>query len=145
MTDDYIDLLKNLASVRKLRSKVVNEINLRLQDLNSMEVLVISIIRKGPSGFTMSDLSEITGFSNATITSVVDSLEIRGLAKRTKGKDRRSYIVALTERGNEKAAQIEDLKKEIFKEFFRKMSKEDLLELRETLAKFSEIIDRYIQ
>ncbi|MEM1614283.1 MAG: winged helix DNA-binding protein [Thermoplasmatales archaeon] len=145
MTDDYIDLLKNLSSVRKLRAKVVNEINLRLQDLNSMEVLVISIIKKGNRGFTMSDLSEMTGFSNATITSVVDSLESRGLAKRTKGKDRRSYIVTLTERGKEKAVQIEDLKKEIFNEFFRKMSKEDLLELRETLAKFSQIIDRYIQ
>ncbi|MEM3861655.1 MAG: hypothetical protein QW203_04130, partial [Thermoplasmatales archaeon] len=70
MTDDYIDLLKNLSSVRKLRAKVVNEINLRLQDLNSMEVLVISIIKKGNRGFTMSDLSEMTGFSNATITSV---------------------------------------------------------------------------
>ncbi|MEM0127459.1 MAG: MarR family transcriptional regulator [Thermoplasmatales archaeon] len=144
MMDDYYDLLEKLASIRKLRIKVINEINSRLKGVNSMDILVINAIRKGKGEYTMSDLSEITGFSNATITSAVDSLEQRGLAERTKGRDRRRYIITLTKKGAQKAAEIDKLKREIFADFLNKMTKEDLSKLSETLAKFNEIMDKYV-
>lgn len=143
MTDDYLDLLEKLSTMRKLRIKIMNEINSSLDGLDTKDFLVFNRICRAPQDPTMSYLSDSTGFSNATITLAVDNLEGRGLVTRARGEDRRSYIVQVTDQGRAKYREMEGLKKQRLEAFFENMSKEDLSELQKVLIKLSDLIEKY--
>jgi DNA-binding MarR family transcriptional regulator len=143
MTDEYVVLLEKLTALRKLRMKILNEINAGLKDINSRDFVVLHRICKENGEPTMSDLSESTGLSNALITSAVDNLERNGFVHRERGTDRRSYSVKLTERGADKCHEMEAAKKRMIDTFFKNMSKEDLKELQDVLKRLSDLIEKY--
>lgn len=143
MKNEYAMILDQLTSLRKLRRKILDEINANLKDINSSEFYVLNKICENPGEQTMGNLSDSTGLSNALITASVDSLEDLRLVKRKRGPDRRSYVVKLTERGTEKCREMEKLKNKSIESLFRNMTKEDLTELKVTLKKLNELMDKY--
>ena len=143
MKNEYAMLLDQLTSMRKLRKKILSEINANLKDFNSSDFQVLHRICRGIKELTMSDLSESTGLSHALITSSVDSLEELDLVKRERGPDRRSYVIKLTSKGVEKCQEMEELKNRSIDSLFRSMSKEDLSELKETLKKLNGLMEKY--
>jgi len=61
---------------------------------------LVTLYAKRESGLTLNDLSTFVHTSNATVTSMVDSLERDGLVTRSHNPaDRRSTVVALTPKG----------------------------------------------
>ena len=143
MKNEYAMILDQLTSLRKLRRKILEEINANLKDIKSSEFYVLNKICGSSGEQTMSDLSDSTGLSNALITASVDSLEDLKLVKRKRGPDRRSYVVNLTAKGMEKCREMEKLKNRSIESLFRNMTKEDLTELKETLKKLNELMDKY--
>lgn len=143
MKNEYAMILDQLTALRKLRRKMLDEINANLKDMNSSEFYVLNKICEGSREQTMSDLSDSTGLSNALITATIDSLEGLKFVKRKRGPDRRSYIVELTANGKEKCLEMEKIKNRSIETLFRNMTKEDLSELKETLKKLNELMDKY--
>ncbi len=143
MKNEYAVLLDQLTSIRKIRRKILNEVNANLADMNSRDFLVFYQICKVVKEPTMSYLSESTGLSNALITSSVDSLEGLNLVKRRRGPDRRSYVVRLTNKGVERCQEMEKVKNRSINKIFSSMTKDDLDELKGTLMRLNDLIEKY--
>ena len=74
-------------------------------ELNQAEALVLWHLRDGPA--SMSQVHRAFGHRRSTLTSVIDRLERRKLAKRAPDpNDRRSFVVSLTPFGAKHAARI---------------------------------------
>ncbi|MEM0134745.1 MAG: MarR family transcriptional regulator [Thermoplasmatales archaeon] len=143
MKNEYALILEQLNSLRKFRRKILDGINASLKDINFSEFYVLNKICREANEQTMSNLSDSTGLSNALITSSVDSLEKLKLVKRKRGPDRRSYVVKLTSKGEEKCKEMEKIKNRSIESIFRNMTNDDLSELRETLRKLNVLLDKY--
>ncbi|MDA8055255.1 MAG: MarR family transcriptional regulator [Thermoplasmatales archaeon] len=144
MKNEYSYILERLTSLKKLRNKILEEINSELADISKTEYVLMHKICNRMESLNMSDLSESTGYSNAIITLTVDGLESKGYVKRTRGSDRRSYLVKLTDNGKKKCGEIKILEKKITEAVFENMSKEDLSSLMDILKKLDDLIARYV-
>lgn len=143
MTVDYGKLLDKLTVMRKLRTKILNEIDSNLRDINSRDFIVLNRICSEKKEQTMGSLSSSTGLSNALITFSVDNLESKGLVVRQKGKDRRSYFIKVTKEGLERYNKMESIKKINIVSFFGRMNREDFDEFLGLLQKLSDLIEKY--
>jgi DNA-binding MarR family transcriptional regulator len=144
MKENYTLLLERLSSIRKLRGKILAEVNSKLGDISKTEYVLMHKICNGVERLKMSDLSDSTGYSNAIITLSVDGLESKGFVKRRRGEDRRSYFVTLTRKGEEKCREIRRLEKESIEAIFANMKAEDLSELQEILKRLDDLIVKYV-
>lgn len=72
---------------------------LRAQGTTLPRFDVMAALWRRREGLTMTDLSRLLLVSPGNATAVVDRLEAEGLARRTRGADRRSVTVALTPEG----------------------------------------------
>ncbi len=88
-------LLNNIASL------------LRPLDLTPASGLVLSILADAEDPLPPHEIAERLIVSRATVTGLVDSLESRGLAqRRPHPTDRRMLLVAITERGRQRAHEF---------------------------------------
>ncbi len=143
MKNEYALILDQLTSMRKLRKKILDDINANLKEMNSRDFIVLHNICKSIKEPTMSDLSESSGLSNALITSSIDSLEGLKLVKRKRGPDRRSYVLKLTADGIAKCKEMEKLKYSSINYIFSSMTGEDIATLKEILKKLNELMEKY--
>ena len=143
MKNEYALILDQLTSMRKLRKKILDDINASLKEINSRDFIVLHNICRGIKEPTMSDLSESSGLSNALITSSIDSLEGLKLVKRKRGPDRRSYVLKLTADGIAKCKEMEKLKYSSINSIFSSMTREDIATLKEILRKLNELMEKY--
>ncbi len=143
MKNEYALILDQLTSMRKLRKKILDDINASLKEINSRDFIVLHNICRGIKEPTMSDLSESSGLSNALITSSIDSLEGLKLVKRKRGPDRRSYVLKLTAGGIAKCKEMEKLKYSSINSIFSSMTGEDIATLKEILRKLNELMEKY--
>ena len=143
MKNEYALILDQLTSMRKLRKKILDDINANLKEINSRDFIVLHNICNGTKEPTMSDLSESSGLSNALITSSIDSLEGLKLVKRKRGPDRRSYVLKLTADGIAKCKEMEKLKYSSINSIFSSMTVEDIATLKEILRKLNELMEKY--
>jgi len=144
MKPEHLNFIDTLTSIRKLREKIMSNISLELTDLSSRDFIALSKICRNENRMMMSQLSEITGMSNAHITAAVDSLERKGLVKRTRGEDRRSYIIELTESGRKRCQEIETIRMKSIDSFFEKMNEKDSMEFQEALTKLNDLLRKYL-
>lgn len=144
MKQNYTLLLERLSSLKKLRGRILEEMDSKLGDISKTEYVLMHKICNGMESLKMSELSDSTGYSNAIITLSVDGLESKGLVKRKRGEDRRSYLVGLTKRGEEKCKEIRRLEKESVGAIFANMSDQDLSELQEILKRLDDLIVKYV-
>lgn len=143
MIHEYEVLLENLVSLRKFRIKVLKEISIHMKDLSVTDLLIFRKVCAASGRLTMSELSDQTGFSNAIITSSVDSLEGKGLVYREKGEDRRSYYICTTDEGNDRYRQIKSDERNVLESIFSNMKEEDLERLFSIMSELREIIEKY--
>lgn len=139
----YTEFLDKLTALRKLRMRMMNEINADLKDISSRDFTVLNRVCHAKGGLSMSSISESTGLSNALITSVVDNLESRHLVRRTTGNDRRSYIIKATKAGEQRYKDIESMLESSFESFFGRMDRQDVEELESLLEKLNRLISKY--
>jgi Transcriptional regulators len=144
MKPEHLNFIDTLTSIRKLRERIMSNISLELTDLSSRDFIALSKICRNENRMMMSQLSEITGMSNAHITAAVDSLERKGLVKRTRGEDRRSYNIELTESGRKRCQEIETIRMKSIDSFFEKMNEKDSMEFQEALTKLNDLLRKYL-
>lgn len=87
---------------------------------------VMATLARHPDGISMGELSRALLVSNGNVTALIRQLEADGLAtSRAAPEDRRSLVVALTERGNRHFAELADAHREWIGRMFAGMSQED--------------------
>ncbi|MEU9455062.1 MarR family transcriptional regulator [Streptomyces sp. NPDC048277] len=90
----------------------------------------------------MRDLSDLTGVSARTTTSIVDSLERDGLVERVRHPhDRRAFLLRLTDRGVECHREAEAVDRDALAEATAGLDAEDRDRLRALLARIRKATD----
>jgi DNA-binding MarR family transcriptional regulator len=98
---DVLSALRRLIRATDLDSKRLA----RETNLSTSQLLVMELLADGPA-LTVGRIAERVGLAQATVTSMVDRLEERGLVARRRGEtDRRQVKVSLTSQGRTLAAK----------------------------------------
>lgn len=96
---------------------------------------VMAMLERHPEGVTMGELSRALLVSNGNVTSLVRQLEAEGFAaSRPAAEDRRSQIVALTERGRHHFTDLAAAHHAWIKRMFAGMPQDDQRALYNLLA-----------
>jgi DNA-binding MarR family transcriptional regulator len=92
-------------------------------------------------GVPMRFLSRDVGLEKGSLTTVIDSLEAKGLVSRTRDEtDRRSFIVSPTPAGARRAEQIDALFRNHLEALLGKLSPEDRDEFERAALTFSRVV-----
>ena len=95
--DDRLIYLISRAQ-HSLMTHLKKELNSRGTSITPVQAGILFLLRK--NAHTMTKLSQILTIDNSAITGLVDRLEKSGLAQRTANpKDRRTYLIRITEKG----------------------------------------------
>ena len=95
--DDRLIYLISRAQ-HNLMTHLKKELNARGTSITPVQAGILFLLRK--NAHTMTRLSQILSIDNSAITGLVDRLEKSGLAQRTANpKDRRTYLIRITEKG----------------------------------------------
>ncbi|HUP60096.1 MAG TPA: MarR family transcriptional regulator [Thermoanaerobaculia bacterium] len=98
----------------------------RLPDLPGVEGHLISyLLPYGPC--PVNELVRVFGIKHSTMTSILDRLEERGLVERKDNpEDKRSWLIALTRKGQNAAARVNALVAELEKKIDARVSERSL-------------------
>ena len=97
LQDDRLIYLITRAQ-HSLMTHLKKELNARGTSITPVQAGILFLLRK--KAHTMTKLSRILSIDNSAITGLVDRLEKSGLAQRTANpKDRRTYLIRITEKG----------------------------------------------
>ena len=106
---------------------------LKKLDLTLSQIILISSIPIG--GIDMTTLSIKIGVDNSTLTRLIDILIKNGIVKKNKNpKDKRSFIVTVTEKGEFLQSKIELEIESFVTKIFQKTSSVDQEELKKNLS-----------
>ena len=95
--DDRLIYLISRAQ-HSLMTHLKKELKARGTSITPVQAGILFLLRK--NAHTMTRLSQILSIDNSAITGLVDRLEKSGLAQRTANpKDRRTYLIRITEKG----------------------------------------------
>ena len=95
--DDRLIYLISRAQ-HSLMTYLKKELNARGTAITPVQAGILFLLRK--TAHTMTELSQILSIDNSAITGLVDRLEKAGMAQRTANpKDRRTYLIRITEKG----------------------------------------------
>ncbi|MCX4404227.1 MarR family transcriptional regulator [Streptomyces sp. NBC_01728] len=115
------------------------EARLRTGGASVARLRAMRMLAQAPEPLRMRDLSELTGVSARTTTSIVDSLERDGLVERVRHPhDRRAFLLRLTERGVECHREAETVDRRALAEATAGLSGEDRDRLRALLSRIRE-------
>lgn len=96
-----------------LLRKITTEFEINLDKFFSPHKLsagrftMMIILNKSPDGFMPSELAQMVGVTQATISGLINSLEKADLVERkTHEKDGRSYVIKLTEQGKKTTTEL---------------------------------------
>ena len=103
--------------------------------LTTTQVHIIEIVGHSEQ-LKMKDLADKLGVTTGTLTVAVDRLEKKGLLQRVPhAKDRRSYLIVLTEKGNEYFQQHDDLHLKMTEEVVADLSEKEQNDFVRTIKK----------
>jgi DNA-binding MarR family transcriptional regulator len=86
---------------KQLKNNCTEEYDQRLQGLSVLDIRIIDVIAGNPEK-QIKELLQILEIPNSTLTSAINRFEKRGIVKRViSPDDRRSFIIELTDLGNE--------------------------------------------
>ena len=111
----WISLLR---SSRTVEADIRNRLRKRF-DLTLPRFDVLAALARKPEGMMMSQLSRYLVVSNGNVTGIVDRLVKDGLVARFQREgDRRSWIISLTETGNEAFKEMAEINEHWINEIF---------------------------
>jgi len=134
LIDKYFKVKKTMALIHKYAAMDDREM--------SLTDAVVFLKINSEKEMTLGKLSELTGFSNTLITFTVDSLESKGLVTRTRGKDRRTILVSITDKGKEKYNTMRDSFNKNFNKLFEKLSEQEINRLSEDFDDIIRIMNK---
>lgn len=115
---------------KRIRRRFISEFDTTLPRFDVMATLA-----RHPEGISMGDLSRALLVSNGNVTALIRQLETDGFAtSQAAPGDRRSLMVALTDRGKQHFAELADAHRQWISRMFAGMSEDDLGALYALLA-----------
>lgn len=115
---------------KRIRRRFISEFDTTLPRFDVMATLA-----RHPEGISMGDLSRALLVSNGNVTALIRQLEADGFAtSQAAPEDRRSLMVALTERGKRHFADLADAHRQWISRMFAGMSEDDQGALHALLA-----------
>ena len=123
------------ARLMKERQSLFNE------DLSSKQMIIMDLVEK-ESQLSISQLAEAMNVTSSAVSQIVSKLEKEKYLLRTINPDnRREIIVQLDERGHQYYSKEEEINREIVNRFYSRMKMEDMIQLRDILAKLNLIVE----
>jgi DNA-binding MarR family transcriptional regulator len=137
----YDELINNLNEFKLTWIKIIKEI--KIEGLYFSDFIVFKKICCNKRPYTMSELSELTGFSNTMITFSIDTLEKKGYVHRKKGSDKRTTYVVLSDEGIKYCNYIEVAIEKKMKKVFDKISEEDYKKIVSYISELNKLLQKY--
>ncbi|MEJ5229823.1 MAG: MarR family transcriptional regulator [Pseudothermotoga sp.] len=95
---------------------------------------------KGP--MKMTELSSSLGIAKSTLSGIVQRLENTGYVSRVRGKDKRVYMISVTEVGKGVVKSVIEKRVEFIGKVIERMGEQNSLELLKILQRFKEEIEK---
>jgi len=124
--------------INKARNILIVEMDAVLKelDISSQQMGILLSLTLGLAT-TPFELSKVLGIDTGLMTRMLDKLEAKELLQRSRSlEDRRVVNLALTEKGEEVAAQIPEVAPDVLNAHLKNFSKVEFEELRRLLRKF---------
>jgi len=124
--------------INKARNILIVEMDAALKelDISSQQMGILLSLTLGLAT-TPFELSKVLGIDTGLMTRMLDKLEAKELLQRSRSlEDRRVVNLALTEKGEEVAAQIPEVAPDVLNAHLKNFSKVEFEELRRLLRKF---------
>ena len=124
--------------INKARNILIVEMDAALKelDISSQQMGILMALTLGLAA-TPFELSKVLGIDTGLMTRMLDKLEAKELLQRSRSlEDRRVVNLALTEKGEEVAAQIPAIAPDVLNAHLKNFSKAEFEELRRLLRKF---------
>lgn len=137
-----LDILRSLRGI--LRHITTHSRKLaRETGLTLPQVACLRALGDAPSGeATIAELARAIELSSPTVTGLVDRLERRGLALRSRGtRDRRKVFVSLTETGHERVNSLPHHTQETFFAALMSLDPKERADLRASLERIAELME----
>ncbi|MGC8497436.1 MAG: MarR family winged helix-turn-helix transcriptional regulator [Thermoplasmata archaeon] len=143
--NEFDTLIEKFTLVNKIRIRIIKEIETHMEDINFTDYILLKKIIREKRDLSMTEVSELTGFSNTLITFTVDNLEKKGYVFRQKGGDRRTYYIKVTDMGFSVYNKLENTVAEVVNKIFQRIEPEDLDKLKKLMSELNGIIDKYAE
>ena len=92
---------------------------------------ILVLLSKYPEGVRQKVIADQAGINQSSASELIDKLEFTGYLKRLPDpNDKRATLLILTEKGQARAAEVEDERKDMIRDFFAPLSEEE----KETLS-----------
>ena len=124
--------------INKARNILIVEMDAALKelDISSQQMGILMALTLGLAA-TPFELSKVLGIDTGLMTRMLDKLEAKELLQRSRSlEDRRVVNLALTEKGEEVAAQIPEVAPDVLNAHLKNFNKTEFEELRRLLRKF---------
>jgi DNA-binding MarR family transcriptional regulator len=124
--------------INKARNILIVEMDAALKelDISSQQMGILLSLTLGLAA-TPFELSKVLGIDTGLMTRMLDKLEAKELLQRSRSlEDRRVVNLALTEKGEEVAAQIPEIAPDVLNAHLKNFNKTEFEELRRLLRKF---------
>ncbi|GLI48200.1 MULTISPECIES: MarR family winged helix-turn-helix transcriptional regulator [Pseudothermotoga] len=95
---------------------------------------------RGP--MKMTELSTMLGIAKSTLSGIVRRLENVGYLSRTRGKDKRVFMISATAEGKKVVESVIEKRVEFVGKVLQELGKEDSNQLLQLLQKFKEAIEK---
>ena len=123
------------ARLIKERQSLFNE------DLSTKQVILMDLVKK-ESRLSINQLAELMNVTSSAVSQIVSKLEREKYLLRTiNPNNRREIIVQLDERGHHYYSKEEEINKEIVNRFYSRMKMEEVIQLRDILAKLNHVVE----
>jgi DNA-binding MarR family transcriptional regulator len=107
----------------------------------AQHVLLLPLLEPGCDGCTVRTLAETAGIASPTATRTLDGLERDGLiTRRPSETDRRSVLVALTDRGRELMLEAREARRAARAELYARLDPSEQAEAERILRRLTEIL-----
>lgn len=127
--------------INKARNILLMEMDAALKDLaiTSQQMGILLSLARGVAA-TPFELSKLLGIDTGLMTRMLDKLEKKGLLTRARSiDDRRVVNLALTEKGWDVAAQMQEVAPDVLNARLKDFTKAEFNELRRLLDKFLDV------
>lgn len=140
----YLEALKQLVQCYQLYEKLANQSFSQL-GLTSSQFDIIATLGN-TEGMSCKELGEKTFITKGTMTGVLDRLESKGLLTRCMVEgDRRTYLIKLTNQGQELFEKVFPLHLEHMQPYFDDMGHTTVEELKNACAKANSSFSKFIE
>lgn len=111
------------------------------EDLSSKQIILMDLVKK-ESVLSISQLAKLMNVTSSAVSQIVSKLEKEKQLLRTiNPNNRREITVQLGERGHNYYLKEDEINKEIVNRFYSRLKMEEVIQLRNILAKLNHVVE----